>query len=191
LLDLDQKNLATSKDFNEKEAQKKVGLNETWKRINEIEDRLTAIEIAIEADHFPSPLEEIDSILKRIEAIEKKLGQPTPIALDPGDQEKFVICLVGGDGQPQKFWDGRGWIDQIEQANRYQSETSLRRTLEKLKTRKRERLDWEIRYNSIANLEKIIASQKESVPVVAQNPDTAGLVTTVTTVTTASNEGEF
>jgi hypothetical protein len=43
-------------------------------------------------------------------------------------------------------------------ANRYQSETSFRRTLEKLKTRKRERLDWEIRYNSIANLEKIMAS---------------------------------
>jgi|688.fasta_scaffold47198_5 hypothetical protein len=127
------------------------------KELQELKGRIEAIEIAIEADHFPSPVEELDEILKRIEVIEKKLGQPTTIALDPGDREKWVICLVG-DGRPQKFWDGQTWIDQIEQANRYQSETSLRRTLKKLKTRKRERLDWEIRYNSIANLEKIMDS---------------------------------
>lgn len=112
--------------------------------------------------------EELEELRERIEAIEKKLGEspvthstpnglPQSIALDPGDREKWVICLVE-DGQPRQFWNGQAWADQIGEANRYQSEISLRRTLEKLKTRKRERPDWEIRYNSIANLERILGS---------------------------------
>jgi hypothetical protein len=114
--------------------------------------------------------DEAKELRERIEAIEKKLGEspvthstlngsPQSIALDPGDREKWVICLVE-DGQPRQFWDGQGWTDQIGEANRYQSETSLRRTLEKLKTRKRERPDWDLRYNSIANLEKILGDKK-------------------------------
>lgn len=123
--------------------------------------------------------DEAEKLWERIQAIEKKLGDSpvshsTPnglpksialdpvdksIALDPGDREKWVICLVE-DGQPRQFWNGQAWTDQIGEANRYQSEISLRRTLEKLKTRKRERPDWEIRYNSIANLEKILGDKQ-------------------------------
>jgi hypothetical protein len=121
--------------------------------------------------------EELEELRERIEAIEKKLSEspvshstpntqhPTPnglpqsIALDSGDREKWVICLVE-DGQPRQFWNGQAWTDQIGEANRYQSEITLKRTLEKLKTRKRERPDWEIRYNSIANLEKILGDKQ-------------------------------
>lgn len=129
--------------------------------IEKLQQKIEVIESAIKADHAFNLIEEIGNLQERIEAIEKKFGQQQPIALDLGDQEKLVICLVEGDGFPQKFWNGHSWINDIHQANRYLSDSSLRRTFDRLKKRLGKTIDYRITYDSIGNLEKIIDDRKD------------------------------
>jgi hypothetical protein len=108
--------------------------------------------------------DELEELRDRIGAIEKKLAdleddRPAPPrsspAIGPGDREKFVICEVI-DGRPVRYWGGEDWTSHLSAANRYQSESSLRRTLDKLAKRKRENPEISIRFNTIGAIERIL-----------------------------------
>jgi hypothetical protein len=143
-------------------------IGEIRARLGEIEGRLVLIEITQVNDR--SDIQFIENTTKGIvnylnPAIGPDIMTPTekqsPVirAIGPGDQEKFVICEVDG-GRPVRYWGGEDWTSNLSAANRYQSESSLRRTLEKLTKRKRENPEIPIRYNTIGAIERILGSEK-------------------------------
>lgn len=157
--------------------------------LEKLRDRIEALEVAIECEHFG----EIGDLRDRLGEIEERLAgiesgkidrvvaaelnkraneDPTTIdeirklmgteikvpvlpAIGPNDREKFVICEVI-DGRPVRYWAGENWSSSLEAANRYQSESSLRRTLDKLAKRKRENPEIPIRYNTIGAIERLL-----------------------------------
>jgi hypothetical protein len=112
----------------------------------------------------PIAPDELEELRGRIGAIEKKLAAleddrpTTPPALETDDRNKFVICEVV-DGRPVKYWGGDEWTNDLSAANRYQSEATLKRTLDKVAKRKRDNPEIPIRYNTIGAIVRILGGE--------------------------------
>lgn len=137
---------------------------EWWLR--RLDDRIKAIEIAIEADHYPdieqyrsqtiAELQEridkieadrlsqdhrfgvhIESLEDRIEKLETEIEMlTTPKQPATPNNGESVIFLADSEGEPIQFWSGQVWVDDLDLAYRYKAHQALARAIDKLKKRK-------------------------------------------------------
>ena len=137
---------------------------EWWLR--RLDDRIKAIEVGIEADHYPdqeeyrsqtiAELEEridkieadrlsqdhrfgvhIESLEDRIEKLETEIEMlTTPKQPATPNNGESVIFLADSEGEPIQFWSGQVWVDDLDLAYRYKAQQALARTMDKLKKRK-------------------------------------------------------
>jgi hypothetical protein len=109
-------------------------LTSTEWQLRRLNDRIKAIEIGIEADHYGANIESLEERIEKLEAeieILTTLKQPAT----PNNGE-LVIFLADSDGEPIQFWSGQVWVDDLDLAYRYKAQQALARTMDKLKKRK-------------------------------------------------------
>jgi hypothetical protein len=109
-------------------------LTSTEWQLRRLNDRIKAIEIGIEADHYGANIESLEERIEKLEAeieILTTLKQPAT----PNNGE-LVIFLADSEGEPIQFWSGQVWVDDLDLAYRYKAQQALARTMDKLKKRK-------------------------------------------------------
>jgi hypothetical protein len=110
-------------------------LTSTEWQLRRLVDRIKAIEIGIEADHYGANIESLEERIKKleteIEILTTLIKQPTT----PNNGES-VIFLADSDGEPIQFWSGQVWVDDLDLAYRYKAQQALARAIDKLKKRK-------------------------------------------------------
>lgn len=106
---------------------------EWWLR--RLDDRIKAIEIGIEANHYGT---NIESLEERIEKLEAEIEILTTLQKQPAtpNNGELVIFLADSEGEPIQFWSGQVWADNVDLAYRYRSRQALTRAMDKLKKRK-------------------------------------------------------
>ena len=137
---------------------------EWW--LKRLDDRIKAIEIGIEANHYPDQTEQycgqtiaelqeridkieadrlsqdhrfgvhIESLEDRIEKLETEIEMITTPKQPATPNNELVIFLADSEGDPIQFWSGQIWADNLDLAYRYKSRQALTRTIDKLKKRK-------------------------------------------------------
>jgi hypothetical protein len=135
-------------------------LTSTEWQLRRLNDRIQAIEIGIEADHYPDQAElqeridkieadrlsqdhrfgvHIESLEERIEKLEAEIEiLTTTLTKQPAtpNNGELVIFLADSEGEPIQFWSGQVWVDDLDLAYRYKAQQALARTMDKLKKRK-------------------------------------------------------
>lgn len=141
-------------------------LTSTEWQLRRLNDRIQAIEIGIEGDHYPDQEEyrgqmiaelweridkieadrlsqdhrfgvHIESLEDRIENLEIEIKiLTTPKQPATPNNSELVIFLADSEGEPIQFWSGQVWVDDLDLAYRYKAQQALARTMDKLKKRK-------------------------------------------------------
>ena len=135
-------------------------LTSTEWQLRRLNDRIQAIEIGIEADHYPDQAElqeridkieadrlsqdhrfgvHIESLEERIEKLEAEIEiLTTTLTKQPAtpNNGELVIFLADSEGEPIQFWSGQVWVDDLDLAYRYKAQQALARAIDKLKKRK-------------------------------------------------------
>ena len=106
---------------------------EWWLR--RLDDRIKAIEIGIEANHYGANIESLEERIEKLEAEIEILTTLTKQPATPNNGE-LVIFLADSEGEPIQFWSGQVWVDDLDLAYRYKAQQALARTMDKLKKRK-------------------------------------------------------
>jgi hypothetical protein len=106
---------------------------EWWLR--RLDDRIKAIEIGIEANHYGANIESLEERIEKLEAEIEILTTLTKQPATPNNGE-LVIFLADSEGEPIQFWSGQVWVDDLDLAYRYKSRQALTRAIDKLKKRK-------------------------------------------------------
>ncbi|GBD55406.1 hypothetical protein D3800_23655 (plasmid) [Microcystis aeruginosa NIES-298] len=158
----------TSSNINNVESELTLDTDSTsteW-QLRRLNDRIQAIEIGIEADHYPDQEEyrgqtiaelqeridkieadrlsqdhrfgvHIESLEDRIDKIETEIEiLTTPKQPATPNNVELVIFLADSEGDPIQFWSGQIWVDALDLAYRYKSRQALTRAMDKLKKRK-------------------------------------------------------
>ena len=110
-------------------------LTSTEWQLRRLDDRIKAIEIGIEADHYGANIESLEERIEKIEAEVEILTTLTKQPATPNNGE-LVIFLADSEGDPIQFWSGQIWADNLDLAYRYKSRQALTRVMDKLKKRK-------------------------------------------------------
>jgi hypothetical protein len=157
-------NTLSNIDYVESEPTLETDLTSTEWQLRRLDDRIQAIEIGIEANHYPDQAEKyrgqtiaelqnrideitliqklsppiIESLEERIEKLEAEIEILTTLTKQPAtpNNGELVIFLADSEGEPIQFWSGQVWVDDLDLAYRYKSRQALTRTIEKLKKRK-------------------------------------------------------
>jgi hypothetical protein len=127
-------NTLSNIDYVESEPTLDTDLTSTEWWLRRLDDRIKAIEIGIEADHYGANIESLEERIEKLEAeieILTTLKQPAT----PNNGE-LVIFLADSEGEPIQFWSGQVWVDDLDLAYRYKAQQALARTIDKLKKRK-------------------------------------------------------
>ena len=127
-------NLSNNINALELESTLDIGLTSTERQFRRLDDRITAIEVGIEANHYES----IKSLEERIEKIETELEILTVLSKQPAtpNNGEGVIFLANSEGEPIQFWSGQVWVDDFALAYRYKGAQAMARAIDKLKKRK-------------------------------------------------------
>lgn len=127
-------NLSNNINALELESTLDIGLTSTERQFRRLDDRITAIEVGIEANHYES----IKSLEERIEKIETELEILTVLSKQPAtpNNGEGVIFLANSEGEPIQFWSGQVWVDDLNLAYRYKGAQAMARAIDKLKKRK-------------------------------------------------------
>jgi hypothetical protein len=105
---------------------------EWW--LKRLDDRIKAIEIGIEANHYGANIESLEERIEKLETEVEILTTPKqPATFNNGES---VIFLSDLEGKPIQFWSGQVWVDDLELAYRYKGAQAMARTMDKLKKRK-------------------------------------------------------
>ena len=110
-------------------------LTSTEWQLRRLNDRIKAIEIGIEADHYGANIESLEERIEKLEAEIEILTTLTKQPATPNNGE-LVIFLADSEGEPIQFWSGQVWVDDLDLAYRYKAQQALARTMDKLKKRK-------------------------------------------------------
>jgi hypothetical protein len=105
---------------------------EWW--LKRLDDRIKAIEIGIEANHYGANIESLEERIEKLETEVEILTTPKQPAT-PNNSES-VIFLSDLEGKPIQFWSGQVWVDDLDLAYRYKAQQALARAIDKLKKRK-------------------------------------------------------
>jgi len=137
---------------------------EWWLR--RLDDRIKAIEVGIEADHYPdqeeyrsqtiAELEERiekleadkrdqdnrfgirhESLEERIEKLEAEIEILTTLQKQSATPNNGEsVIFLADEGEPIQFWSGQVWVDDLDLAYRYKGAQAMARAIDKLKKRK-------------------------------------------------------
>ena len=110
-------------------------LTSTEWQLRRLNDRIQAIEIGIEANHYGANIESLEERIEKLEAEIEILTTLTKQPATPNNGE-LVIFLADSEGEPIQFWSGQVWVDDLDLAYRYKAQQALARTMDKLKKRK-------------------------------------------------------
>jgi hypothetical protein len=128
-------NTLSNIDYVESEPTLETDLTSTEWHLRRLDDRIKAIEIGIEADHYGANIESLDERIEKLEAEIEILTTRTKQPATPNNGE-LVIFLADSEGEPIQFWSGQVWVDDLDLAYRYKAQQALARTMDKLKKRK-------------------------------------------------------
>ena len=128
-------NTLSNIDYVESEPTLETDLTSTEWHLRRLDDRIKAIEIGIEADHYGANIESLEERIEKLEAEIEILTTLTKQPATPNNGE-LVIFLADSEGEPIQFWSGQVWVDDLDLAYRYKAQQALARTMDKLKKRK-------------------------------------------------------
>jgi hypothetical protein len=128
-------NTLSNIDYVESEPTLETDLTSTEWHLRRLDDRIKAIEIGIEADHYGANIESLEERIEKLEAEIEILTTRTKQPATPNNGE-LVIFLADSEGEPIQFWSGQVWVDDLDLAYRYKAQQALARTMDKLKKRK-------------------------------------------------------
>jgi hypothetical protein len=128
-------NTLSNIDYVESEPTLDTDLTSTEWQLRRLSDRIKAIEIGIEADHYGANIESLEERIEKLEAEIEILTTLTKQPATPNNGE-LVIFLADSEGEPIQFWSGQVWVDDLDLAYRYKAQQALARTIDKLKKRK-------------------------------------------------------
>jgi hypothetical protein len=128
-------NTLSNIDYVESEPTLDTDLTSTEWWLRRLDDRIKAIEIGIEANHYGANIESLEERIEKLEAEIEILTTLTKQPATPNNGE-LIIFLADSDGEPIQFWSGQVWVDDLDLAYRYKAQQALARTIDKLKKRK-------------------------------------------------------
>jgi hypothetical protein len=128
-------NTLSNIDYVESEPTLDTDLTSTEWWLRRLDDRIKAIEIGIEANHYGANIESLEERIEKLEAEIEILTTLTKQPATPNNGE-LVIFLADSEGEPIQFWSGQVWVDDLDLAYRYKAQQALARTIDKLKKRK-------------------------------------------------------
>jgi hypothetical protein len=128
-------NTLSNIDYVESEPTLDTDLTSTEWQLRRLSDRIKAIEIGIEADHYGANIESLEERIEKLEAEIEILTTLTKQPATPNNGE-LVIFLADSEGEPIQFWSGQVWVDDLDLAYRYKAQQALARAIDKLKKRK-------------------------------------------------------
>jgi hypothetical protein len=128
-------NTLSNIDYVESEPTLDTDLTSTEWWLRRLDDRIKAIEIGIEANHYGANIESLEERIEKLEAEIEILTTLTKQPATPNNGE-LVIFLADSEGEPIQFWSGQVWVDDLDLAYRYKAQQALARTMDKLKKRK-------------------------------------------------------